>query len=78
MLSHQPAGTEVLCLALCLVYRCAEPLKDGTVVVINKKDSLQHEQHALEVFGIERILLMRQAVFIIYDKRCVILKGLGH
>ena len=78
MPSEQPAGAEMLCHAVCLMYRCAKSLKDGTVFVINKADSLQHEQYALEVFGIEFILLTLQAVSLVYDKSCVILKELGH
>ena len=71
--SEQPVRAEVLCLAASTVYRRAKPHKDATMFVINKEGSLQHEQYALEVFGIQCILLMLQAVFLVAEEPCVIL-----
>ena len=58
MPSDQQAGAPVLRLAVCDVYKRLKPLKDGAVYVIsNKETGLEHKQYALEVSGIEALLV---------------------
>ena len=55
--SEQQVGAEVLRLAVCDVYKPLKPLKDGAVCVIKKEAGLEHKQFALEVSGIEALLV---------------------
>ena len=57
MASEQQADAEVLRLAVCDVYRPFKPVKDGAAFVIKEEGGLKHEHFALEVSGIEALLV---------------------
>ena len=54
---QRQVGAEVLRLAVCDVYKPLKPLKDGAVYVIKKEAGLEHQHFALEVSGIEALLV---------------------